>query len=165
MLASSGTEETISYFIFLVQGQSLHTIPLRIMTDRDLAQINACIRRFPSAMILLCWWHVLRAWQQHLVTSCHTRLWELLKSWIRLTDAAQFDATWTEIQVLALPEFLKYLQDYWMPLKYLTMWSALHRRDRSIFEQSDTNMLLEAYVLKFSRSTTLLKPKTVGIMY
>ena len=71
MLASNGTEETIAYFIFLVKQRSSHITPIRVMSDRDMAQINACKRVYTAAMILLCWWHVLHAWQQHISVTAH----------------------------------------------------------------------------------------------
>ena len=144
MLASSGTEETISYFIFLVHQRALHIIPIRVMSDRDFAQINACIRQFPTAMILLCWWHVLHSWQQHLSISRHPELWTLLKAWIRIEDPVAFEAASKKIQEIAPLDFLQYLREYWLPLKYLAMWSAVYRKGRTVYELSDTNMLIEA---------------------
>ncbi|KJA13627.1 hypothetical protein HYPSUDRAFT_117863, partial [Hypholoma sublateritium FD-334 SS-4] len=144
MLASSGTEETISYFLSLVREHSPYVIPIRIMSDRDFAQINACMRQFPTAMILLCWWHVLHAWQQHLAISRHPELWKLLKALVRIEGTADFDAAVGQIQTLAPPDFLVYLKEYWLPPKYVIMWSAVYRKGRTVYELSDTNMLIEA---------------------
>lgn len=73
MIASKGTAETIGYFISLVQSRSLLIMPRWLMSGRDLAQIKALLQYFPASRMLLCWWHVLRAWQQHFVTS-HTTM-------------------------------------------------------------------------------------------
>ena len=144
MLASSGTEETISYFLSLVREQSPSVIPIHIMSDRDFAQINTCMCQFPTAIILLCWWHVLHAWQQHLAISRHPELWKLLKALVRIESTADFDATVGQIQTLAPPDFLVYLKEYWLPPKYVIMWSAVYRKGRTVYELSDTNMLIEA---------------------
>ncbi|EJD50975.1 hypothetical protein AURDEDRAFT_48698, partial [Auricularia subglabra TFB-10046 SS5] len=41
--------------------------------------------------------------------------------------------------------FLQYLQDYWMSDTQQAMWSAVNRQNRHIFEEGDTNMLVEAW--------------------
>jgi len=38
-----------------------------------------------------------------------------------------------------------YLARDWVPCK--DMWSAIFRQNRTIFEEGDTNMLLESYVI------------------
>ncbi|KAJ7306159.1 hypothetical protein DFH08DRAFT_622790, partial [Mycena albidolilacea] len=45
----------------------------------------------------------------------------------------------------APPKFVVYLKQYWMPAHVVRMWSAVHRKDRTIFECCDTNMLIEAW--------------------
>jgi hypothetical protein len=145
MLASSGTESTIHYFLKLNQARSPAIIPRYIMTDFDWAEINACAAVY-RAWILLCWWHVLHAWQQHLRIQDHSDLWTLLKKWIRITDEAKFRATWVKIQAIAPPKFTEYLKNTWMPDRIVRMWSAVYRTEQSIFEACDTNMLVEAYV-------------------
>ena len=83
--------------------------PKWIMTDRDLAQINACGSIFLGSTVLLCWWHILHAWQQHFVISRHPELWEKLKAWIWISNTEKFEHAWVEIQSLAPPEFTSYL--------------------------------------------------------
>lgn len=167
MLASSGTEETISYFLLLVHQHALHIIPNCIMSNCDFAQINACRRQFPTMMILLCWWHVLHSWQQHLSISCHPELWKLLKAWVRIAASVAFEAASTKILEIAPLNFLQYLQEYWLPVKYLVMWLAVYCKGHTVYELSDTNMLIEAWV----SNTCLCCPKafypfpTGGTMY
>jgi hypothetical protein len=84
------------------------------MSDFDWCQLNSISRRYPKARLFLCWWHVLHAWQHHFVTQYYPELWELLKRWIRITDQAEFDACWEEIQTLAPASVIEYLQTYWM---------------------------------------------------
>ncbi|KAF8967514.1 hypothetical protein BDZ97DRAFT_1656349, partial [Flammula alnicola] len=52
---------------------------------------------------------------------------------------------WLEIQQLAPTDFLDYLVEYWMTDEFRPMWSGVYRKDRLIYEQSDTNMILEAW--------------------
>ncbi|KAJ7290633.1 hypothetical protein C8J57DRAFT_973202, partial [Mycena rebaudengoi] len=42
-------------------------------------------------------------------------------------------------------DFIEYLRRYWMPEHVVKMWSAVFRTSRSIFEDCDTNMLIEAW--------------------
>jgi hypothetical protein len=145
MLASSGTQATIGYFLRLHRNRNPCTIPRNIISDFDWAQINACIAEY-EAFILLCWWHVLHAWQQHLHIPTYPELWEILKNWIRVTDITEFNGIWTRIKTLAPPAFVEYLATYWMPEHVVRMWSAVYRTDRTIFEACNTNMLIEACV-------------------
>ncbi|KAJ6552240.1 hypothetical protein DFH09DRAFT_1038848 [Mycena vulgaris] len=150
MLSSSGTQPVIFYFLDTHRRRSPQTIPRRIMSDFDWSQIKPC-RDVYRTFVLLCWWHVLHAWQQHFRIPNHPELWELLKRWIRMTDQAEFDAAWIKIRTLADEDFIKYLETYWMKPDVVKMWSAIYRMPRSIFEVSDTNMLIEAWhhVLKY----------------
>ena len=86
LLASSGTRCTLYYFLYLVRKRNPLVILRRIMTDRDLAQINACSSCYPEAAILLCWWHVLHAWQQHFHISDYPELWTMLKGWVNVVQ-------------------------------------------------------------------------------
>ncbi|KAJ7347674.1 hypothetical protein DFH08DRAFT_960107 [Mycena albidolilacea] len=124
------------------------------MSDFDWAQINACWDVYHS-LILLCWWHVLHAWQQHFHISQNPELWELLKKWVRMTHEDEFNAAWAEIQRIAPPKFVVYLKQYWMPAHVVRMWSAVHRKDRTIFECCDTNMLIEVWHLQGKRNRRL----------
>ena len=66
---------------------------------------------------------------------------------MRIQDELEFQATWMTIQKLSPPSFLSYLEKYWMPQEFLVMWSAIYRKGCNINEMSDTNMLVEAYVM------------------
>ncbi|GJE88758.1 MULE and SWIM domain-containing protein [Phanerochaete sordida] len=143
MLASSGTQETLDFYLRTFRQANPGISPKWLMTDCDQAQINALRAQFPDATILLCWWHVLHAWQQHFVTTAFPDLWQLLKQWIRISDESGFEAHWAKIRQEAPQSFIEYLELYWLPRR--EMWSAMHRKNRDIFEKNDTNMLLEAY--------------------
>ncbi|KAJ7739178.1 hypothetical protein B0H16DRAFT_1465437 [Mycena metata] len=97
-------------------------------------------------------------WQKHLRIDDHPDLWDLLKKWIRMTDPAEFNATWIKIQRIGPPEFVKYLTTTWMSEHVVKMWSAVYQRDRTIFQACDTNMLIEAYV---SATTITLNPVVI----
>ncbi|KAJ7488704.1 hypothetical protein B0H11DRAFT_1720367 [Mycena galericulata] len=144
MLASNGSQVTITFFLRANKSRSPLTISRHIISDFCWPQINACIEIY-NAIIFLCWWHVLHAWQQHFSIPAHPELWELLKNWIRITDQTEFDATWIKIQSMAPQGFVKYLTDYWMRQDVVKMWSAVFRTSRSIFENCNTNMLIEAW--------------------
>jgi transposase-like protein len=76
MLTSSSTEATIKYFLNFVKLQSPQISPAVIMTDCDKAQMNAISAVYPDSMVLLCWWHVLRAIRMHFCTEEFPELWE-----------------------------------------------------------------------------------------
>ena len=112
------------------------------MLDRDAAQMNSIGRRYPESQLLLCWWHVLHAWQQHIVITHYPELWQLLKGWIRISEEQEFQECWQNIMSLAPSSFIEYIKTFWLSVKEL--WSAVARKNRSIFEEGDTNMLVEA---------------------
>lgn len=113
------------------------------MSDKDHAQMNAIKSVHPKSTILLCWWHVLHAWQQHFVVTAFLELWKLLKDWVRITDEGEFWKQWEEIKKIAPPSVLEYLKTYW--LGEIKLWSAVYRSNHNIFQLCDTNMLVEAW--------------------
>jgi len=119
------------------------------MTDRDQAQIAALEIVFPQSRILLCTWHVLRAIRSHFVTSQFQGLWEKIKAWVKTEDIAKFFTIWEDISSdPSVPEsVVKYLKAEWLPV--LHRWSMIGRKNRSIYEEGNTNMLIEAYVVYY----------------
>jgi len=117
------------------------------MTDRDQAQIATLEVVYPQSWILLCTWHVLHAIRTHFVTGQFQALWEKIKHWVITEDPAVFLNIWDEISndPSAPQSVVNYLQTEWLPV--LHMWSGTARRERSIFEEGNTNMLVEAYVV------------------
>ena len=146
MLTSSGTTAIIKFFLTWVRDASPDIRPGVIMTDRDQAQIAALEIVYPQSQVFLCTWHVLRAIRGHFVTTQFEALWEKIKAWVITEDTAMFFNIWDEISSdPSVPEsVVKYLQTEWLPV--LHMWSRISRKDRSIFEEGNTNMLIEAYV-------------------
>jgi hypothetical protein len=74
--------KTMTFLLHSVRAANPGIKPKRIMSDKDQAQMNEIWVVYPESQLLLCWWHVLHAWQQHFVTSQHPKLWDLLKAWI-----------------------------------------------------------------------------------
>ena len=150
MLLSNGTQVTIEFFLNLIKAQSSAVLPSIFMTDRDHAQVNAIRTVFPECQcIFYCWWHVLCVIQTHFNTREFPKLWTLIQDWVRITDDKKFNTYWTQIQ--DDPEVPKSVSQYitreWLPHK--EMWSMVSRQNRTIFEEGDTNMLLEAYVITY----------------
>ena len=147
MLSSNGTQATIKFFIDFVKTQSPDVSPSIFMTDRDQAQVNAIRDAYPSSRVYYCWWHVLRAIRTHFVITEFKDLWGLIQRWVRTPDQYEFDSMWEDIQSdESIPKSVaQYIAREWLPVK--EMWSAVHRQNRTIFEEGDTNMLLEAYVI------------------
>ena len=94
-------------------------------------------------------------------------LWKLLKAWVRTAASVAFEAVSTKILEIVPPDFLWYLQEYWLPVKYLVMWLVVYCKGRTVYELSNTNMIIEVWVL----NTCLCCPKafyrfpTGGTMY
>ena len=144
MLTSSGMEATITYFLNFVKEQSLEISLAMIMTDCDKAQMNVILAMYPSSTVLLCWWHVLCAIWSHFCMEAFLALWQRICTWVKTSDQAQFDLVWQEMQTNpSVPQSLvDYLQVNWMGI--VPLWSGIHRKNQTIFQESDTNMLLEA---------------------
>ena len=144
MLSSSGTEATITFFLNFVKKRSLQITPAIVMTDRDKAQMNAITAVYPVSKVLLCWWHVLRAIRMHFRTEEFPDLWERIGTWVRTSDQILFDRLWQEMQTdSSVPQTLvDYLQVNWMGI--VPLWSGIHRKNRPIFQEGDTNMLIES---------------------
>jgi hypothetical protein len=147
MLVSNGTKDTITFFVRWVQDGSPAVLPAVIMTDRDLAQIGALEIIYPDSRIFLCKWHVLRAMQSHFNANEFPELWTKVKALVSTPDEEEFDRLRREISSdPSVPKsFAEYITLEWIPNK--EQWSKVYRKNLSIFEEGDTNMLIEAYVI------------------
>src|SRR5712691_7483871 len=156
MLSSNATTEIITFFVKWVRDASPSVRPAVIMTDRDQAQIAALQIVYPQSQIFICMWHVLRAIWCHFITTQFQALWEKVKTWVITEDLAKFHNIWDEISTdPSVPRsVVDYLAAEWLPVMH--MWSKISRKNRSIFEEGNTNMLIEAYVLHLSGEITKL---------
>ncbi|KAJ6542164.1 hypothetical protein DFH09DRAFT_1041288, partial [Mycena vulgaris] len=132
---------TIDYLLMHLKRLNPGVDPNKFMSDNDSGQLGRIRFRYSLSHLLLCWWHVLHAWQQHFVTRHYPELCEKLKGWIRITNEAEFWVCWEEIKSLAPDSVIEYLQTYYLVQETLEMWSAVYRTDRNIFRLCDTNML------------------------
>jgi hypothetical protein len=146
MLASNGTTATIAFFLRWVRDASPSVKPAVIMTDRDQAQINALEAIYPESTVNLCIWHVLCMMRSHFNTNQYPVLWDKVKAWVKTTDQIEFAKLWVKISgdPSAPQPFIAYLKAQWLPVT--PKWSRVLRKGRSIYEEGDTNMLIEAYV-------------------
>jgi len=144
MLSSSGTEATIKYFLNFVKLWSPEIRPTIIISDCDKAQMNAVMGVFPESTLLLCWWHVLCTMRMHFRMEEFPDLWNRVHEWVRASDQLKFDSLWEEMQAdPTVPHsFVGYLKVNWMPI--VPLWSGTARQGRTIFQEGDTNMLIES---------------------
>ena len=144
MLSSSGTEATIRFFLNFVKSGSPGVVPAIIMSDCDKAQMNAINTVYPDSKLLLCWWHVLRAIRTHFRTEEFPEVWARVREWVKTPDQSNFDSLWEWLQTdPSVPQSLvDYLKTNWMTI--VPLWSATKRQERTIFQEGDTNMLIEA---------------------
>jgi len=145
MLASNGVKDTISFFLKWVKDASPTVRPSVIMTDRDLAQIAALEDTYLQSRIFLCQWHVLKAMRSHFVTSEFPALWDKVQTLVNTHDESEFNTIWEEISMdPSTPQsFVEYMKTW---KNSVHMWAIAFRKDWSIFEEGETNMLLEGYV-------------------
>jgi hypothetical protein len=146
MLASNGTTAMIAFFLRWVRDASPSVQPAVIMTDCDQAQINVLKAIYPQSTVNLCTWHVLCMMRLHFNTNQYPVLWDKVKAWVKTTDQIEFAKLWVEISgdPSAPQSFIAYLKAQWLPVTL--KWSKVLRKGRSIYEEGDTNMLIEAYV-------------------
>ena len=147
MISSNAHQEMITFLLHAVQIESPGIKPKYIMSDKDHAQMNSIQLVYPESQLLLCWWHVLHAWQQHFVTLQHPEPWSLLKAWVWITDQAAIDMQWEAIKHVAPASVIWYLETNWWAEQNL--WSVVNCRDWSVLKLSDMNMLVEAKVQHF----------------
>jgi transposase-like protein len=150
MLASNGTKDTISFFVRWVRDGSPAVSPAVIMTDRDQAQIGALKIVYPDSRIFLCKWHVLRAMRSHFNANDYPEIWNKVRALVSTPDEEEFNRLWSEISddPSCPKSFVEYMALYWISDK--EKWALVYRKNRSIFEEGDTNMLLEALVIFLS---------------
>jgi transposase-like protein len=144
MLSSSGTEATIQFFLNFVKTGSPTVTPAIIMSDRDKAQMNAIGTVYPDSKLLLCWWHVLRAIRMHFRTEEFPEVWAHIRELVKTPDQTKFDSIWEWLQTdRSVPQSLtEYLRHQWMSV--VPLWSGTMRQKRTIFQEGDTNMLIES---------------------
>ena len=134
---------TIKYFLQLIKAQSPDILPNIYMTDRDQAQVKAIRVTYPSCRVLYCWWHVLRAIWTCFKIKKFPKLWALIQDWVHTTEEVEFDAWWEQMELdTKYPDMvIGYLAWNWVLCR--DMWSAIYRKNHTIFKKGDTNMLLE----------------------
>ena len=144
MLSSSGMEATIRFFLQFVKAKSPTVSPAIIMSDRDKAQMNAISSVYPDSKLLLCWWHVLRAIRMHFHTEEFPEVWACLREWVKTPDQTKFNLIWEWLQTnpLVPVSLTDYLRSQWMSV--VPLWLGTMRKNRTIFQEGDTNMLIES---------------------
>lgn len=144
MMASSGTQVTIQFFLNFVKDRSPEIIPRITMSDCDQAQLNAVKAVYPETQLLLCWWHVLHAMRMHFCMEEFPELWVRVWEWVKTPDQATFDSLWEWIQTdSSVPQsFVAYLKSNWMSI--VSLWAGISRHNWTIYQEGDTNMLIEA---------------------
>src|SRR6266404_410156 len=144
MLSSSGTEATIKCFLYFVKSHNPEIAPKITMSDRDQAQLNAIKAVYLDTKLLLCWWHVLRTMRMHFRTEEFPELWECVWELVKTSDQSRFDSLWEWIQTNpSVPQsFVDYLKVNWMSV--VSLWSGISWKNRTIFQEGNTNMLIES---------------------
>ena len=144
MQSSSGTEATIRFFLQFVKTESPTVSPAIIMSDHDKAQMNAIGSVYPDSKLLLRWWHMLRAMRMHFRMEEFPEIWARLRKWVKTPDQTKFNSIWEWLQTdPSVPVSLTdYLRSQWMSV--VPLWLGTMRKNRTIFQEGDTNMLIES---------------------
>jgi hypothetical protein len=79
----------------------------------------------------------------HFRTEEFPEVWERVREWVKMSDQAMFDSLWEWFQTdPSVPRsFVDYLQTNWMSI--VSLWAGISRKNRTIFQEGDTNMLIE----------------------
>jgi hypothetical protein len=69
-----------------------------------------------------------------------------VKTLVKIEDLAKFYTIWDEISTdpSVPPSFVQYMASSWIPASH--MWSKVVQKDRPIYLEGDTNMLIEVHV-------------------
>ena len=147
MLASNGMTAMIAFFLRWVRDASPSVQPTVIMTNYNQAQINMLGAIYLQSTVNLCTWHILRMMRSHINTNLHPVLWDNVKAWVKTTDEIEFAMLWVKIcgNPSACQLFIAYLKSQWLLI--ISKWSRVLRKGQPIYEEGDTNMLIEAYVI------------------
>ncbi|XP_077223979.1 protein FAR1-RELATED SEQUENCE 5-like [Tasmannia lanceolata] len=107
--------------------------PLVIVSDRELALMNAIQVVFPRTTHLLCVWHI----EKNVLSKCKSQFeekeeWDMfLSTWtylIKSPDESTFDTAWKllEIQYKEKVFILNYLRNTWLPFKekFVYAWTV-----------------------------------------
>src|ERR1700720_1261908 len=133
MISSNGKEGTINFFLGAVRAGNPMEIPSLFMSDFAWEQLNSIVACYPESQLLLCWWHVLHAWQQHFIVAHYPDMG------IRLTNCKEFIDCWMDIQKIAPPSFILYLENTW--LKQWHMWSATERQNHTVRDRNSVKAI------------------------
>ena len=144
---TNATTPMIAFFLKWIKDTSPGVQPGIIMTDCDQAQIAALQSIYPQSQVLLCTWHVLHVMHSHFATNQFLELWDKVKAWVKSDKMANFLNLWDEISTdPSVPQsFVQYLAKEWLQSPH--MWARVARKNQSIYEEGETNMLIEAYVI------------------
>jgi hypothetical protein len=144
MMTSNSMEATIQFFLNFIKDHNPEIKLWITMSDCDQAQLNAIKAVYLEMKLLLCWWHMLHAMQMHFCTEEFPELWKCIWEWVKTSDWPTFDSLWEWIQTSSLvpQSFIDYLKSSWMSI--VPLWAGISRQNRTIYQEGDTNMLIEA---------------------
>ncbi|KAH8982581.1 hypothetical protein EDB92DRAFT_1804429, partial [Lactarius akahatsu] len=75
------------------------------------------------------------------------KLWVCIQEWVKTSNQSTFDSVWEWIQTqpaeVVPPSFVDYLKTNWMNI--VPLWAGILRLHQMIFQEGDTNMLIEVY--------------------
>jgi hypothetical protein len=67
------------------------------------------------------------------------------KKWIHIKDQTEFWEYWVKIKALAPASVIQYFKTYWLQGDNIQLWSAVYQKERTVFQECNTNMLVEAW--------------------
>lgn len=135
----------------------VHNQPLVIISDRELALMNAIRIVFPSACNLLCVWHI----EKNILANCKPHFREevdwvaFLSTWtdlIKSPNESSFDKAWDrfENEYKENAAVLNYIRGTWLPLKekFVSAWTdeVAHLGNRATSRAEGAHATLKKYL-------------------
>jgi len=129
-------EENVDYYTWALEcfnsAISCHHLPPPeiIITDRELALMNAIEKVLPNTIHMLCTWHI----EKNILTNASKitkdpeEVKQIMSHWsnlIKISTTSDFYASFQRFSALYNPQFIKYVEKVWIPLapRFVNAWT------------------------------------------
>ena len=161
------TSPTMAHFLQFFRDEVLS--PKFFFVDKDFGQLEVLRRLFPSAIVLLCAFHVIKYLANNVFPTLHStrhrdmlpikrHLFKLFKRLVNSTTQSQFDGVWQQFKAEAkfctirsgksVVDLVDYMDKNWIGCQ--EMWARHHRRAFPIRFTYTTNRFVNTFTINNS---------------